>query len=152
MKRTFKQFLESQPEKFEPKDDWLSLDSIKQIWADVNTKIFGNLNEPEFTLEADLDYLVPVENRPENAHIMGYCDNKGANGITLRFCERIKDVKELINVVVHEMVHQALAQRHGYDEMCDIDHGDQFMAFAKIVKRYHGVNLSQTLEYDNQSF
>jgi hypothetical protein len=144
--KSFKEFL-SERQSYK-----VNLHDIKAVWEDANSKIFGSLKAPEFTLEDDLDYLVPEKDRLPNAHILGYTDQKGSDGIILRFCKRINHQRELIEVVVHEMVHQDLARRHGYAEMCEIGHGSDFMAYAKIVKKYHNIILSQTLGDDNAHF
>jgi hypothetical protein len=48
---------------------------------------------------------------------------------------------ELIQVLAHEMVHQALAEKHGYVGMLKIGHGAEFMSYADDIKKYRGIKL-----------
>lgn len=140
MKKTFKQFL--------TENYTFTIFDIEKVWEDINAKLFDDkLKRPKFRLEDDLNYLVPEEHRPENAYILGYCDQDN-NKTILRFCTRIDDPEELIAVIAHEMVHQSLAEKHGYEKMVDIDHGPDFMAYAPLLKNYHNIVLSKTLGFD----
>jgi hypothetical protein len=147
MKKSFKQFLS------EKSTTEFSIHDIEQVWEDINTKIFdGNLKRPKFRLEDDLNYLVPKEFHPgPDAHILGFC-NQVNDKIVLQFSKEIynaaKPMREMIEVVAHEMVHQDLAQIHGYKEMCEIDHGPEFMAYAPRIKNYYNIILSKTLGFD----
>lgn len=152
MKRTFKQFLESQADKQDVRDDWLSLEAIEQIWDDANDKVFGgqlDKSKTKFTLEDDLNYLArrhgpDAMEEAKNGVMLGYCDKVGSY-ITIRISKKIKDVKELLEVVVHEMVHQAEAQRTNYLKMLEDPHGEDFLAWADAVGSYHGLNLRQII-------
>ena len=142
MKRTFKQFLESNQ-----RDDWLSLETIEQIWDDANAKVFdGQLekSKTKFTLEEDLDYInkrFPANEEARNGHIVAYCDKEGSKHI-LRFCRPMfRDARDLMEVVVHEMVHQAESERIGYLQMCRDPHGEDFFAWAPQVRTYHNMVL-----------
>lgn len=141
--KSFKQFLEDKPH--EAKDDWLTLESIEQIWKDANHKVFEDqLSKPKFTLEEDLNYLnkrFPHNEEARSGNIVAYCDKEGSKYI-LRFCRPMfRDARDLMEVVVHEMVHQAEAERTSYLKMCDDPHGDGFFAWAPIVHTYHNMTL-----------
>jgi len=142
--KTFKQFLAERQSNYT-----VRLDDIKAVWQDINTKLFEDeLNTPKFTLEDDLNYLAPEEKRPsEHAYILGYTDHD-SSGVVLRFCKRIENPREMIEVVAHEMVHQALAERYGYDEMLRVGHGPRFMRYGVLLKKYHNIVLSRTLGDD----
>lgn len=147
MKRTFKHFLESQPPKGEQKNDWLSLDTIEQIWNDANGKVFdGQLEKSntKFSLEDDLNYLnkrFPNNEEMRDGNIVAYCDKEGSKYI-LRFCRPLfRDARDLMEVVVHEMVHQAEAERTTYLQMCREPHGEDFFAWAPQVHTYHNMVL-----------
>lgn len=145
MKRTFKQFLESQVI-----DDWLSLETIEKIWHDANEKVFdGQLTKPKFSLEDDLNYLArrygpEAQEEAKHGVMLGYCDKEGSR-IILRFSKKIKDVKELLEVVVHEMVHQAEAERTTWLKMLKDPHGDDFLAWEERISKYHNLSLRQII-------
>ena len=147
MKKSFKEFHESKVV-----DDWLSLETIEKIWEDANDKVFGGqLSKPKFTLEDDLNYLTKrFKNTGEeiNGSILGYCDKEGSK-IILRFSKKIHTVRELLETVVHEMVHQAEAERTTYLKMHADPHGDDFFAWAPQVKNYHGVDLRTIIHTDD---
>lgn len=141
MKKSFKQFHES---KHEVIDNWLSLESIEKIWEDANDKVFGGqLTKPKFSLEDDLNYLTrrfKTDGEEVDGHILGYCDRVGSR-ILLQFSKKIKDPEQLVETVVHEMVHQAEAERTSYLKMLADPHGDDFFAWEDACKKYHNVNL-----------
>ena len=39
------------------------------------------------------------------------------------------------------MVHQHMAQIHGYRAMCDMGHGTAFMEYRERIRRYKGLDL-----------
>jgi hypothetical protein len=144
MKRSFKQFLENQAI-----DDWLSLETIEKIWDDANEKIFnGQLTKPKFTLEDDLNYITKrykTDGEAVDGNILGFCDRVGSR-IVLQFSKKIANARELLETVVHEMVHQAEAERTTYLKMHADPHGDDFFAWADQVKTYHGLNLRTIIQ------
>ena len=143
MKRSFKQFLESQPI-----DNWLSLETIEKIWEDANEKIFGgHLTKPKFSLEDDLNYITKrykTDGEEKDGHILGFCDRVGSR-IVLQFSKKIANARELLETVVHEMVHQAEAERTTYLKMHADPHGDDFFAWADAVHAYHHLDLRQII-------
>jgi hypothetical protein len=123
---------------------------IKNTWTDINNKIFGLLKEPKITIEDDLTYIDPYldeKYRDRQCTILA-CTDKDINGnIVLRFSKKIETARMMIETVIHEMVHQDLARRFGYNTMCNIGHDSEFMAYAKLVNKYHNIELSEVLEY-----
>lgn len=132
------------------RDDWLSLDTIKQIWNDANEKVFdGQLDMPKLSLEDDLNYLAKrygpdAMEEAKNGDMLGYCDKEGSK-IILRFSKKIKNARELLEVVVHEMVHQAEAMRLTWLKMLRDPHGEEFLAWEDRVKKYHNLSLRQII-------
>jgi hypothetical protein len=138
--KSFKEFLHEQNN-----DKWLNVETIKEIWEDANDKVFqGQLDKPKFTLEDDLNYInkrYPHNEEARNGDIVAFCDKEGSKFI-LRFCKSvIKNPRDLMEVVVHEMVHQAEAERTTYLKMCEDPHGDNFFAWADAVATYHNMVL-----------
>jgi hypothetical protein len=131
-------------------DDWLSLDTIKKIWHDANDKVFDDeLTMPKLTLEDDLNYLArrfgpDAQEESKHGDMLGYCDKEGSR-IILRFSKKIRNVNELLETVVHEMVHQAEAERIGWLKMLRDPHGEEFLAWEDRVKKYHNVSLRQII-------
>lgn len=138
--KSFKEFLKEQSI-----DNWLSLETIEQIWEDANDKVFqGQLDKPKFTLEDDLNYLFrryPDNEEARKGTIVAFCDKEGSK-IILRFCGKaIRNARDLMEIVVHEMVHQAEAERTTYLKMHADPHGEDFFAWAGAVSTYHGMKL-----------
>lgn len=132
------------------RDDWLSIDTIKQIWNDANEKVFDSqLDMPKISLEDDLNYLAKrygpdAMEEAKNGDMLGYCDKEGSK-IILRFSKKIKNARELLEVVVHEMVHQAEAMRLTWLKMLRDPHGEEFLAWEDRVKKYHNLSLRQII-------
>ena len=145
MKLTFKTYLESQAI-----DDWLSIDSIEKIWHDANGKIFDSeLKLPKFSLEDDLNYLAKrfgpdAHEESKHGDMLGYCDREGSR-IILRFSKKIRTARELLEVVVHEMVHQAEAERTTWLKMLKDPHGEEFLSWEEKVSKYHNLSLRQII-------
>ena len=150
MKRTFKQFLENQePEKHEARPDWLSKENIEHIWDEANEQVFGgqlNKSWTKISIEDDLEYLnrrFPHNEEKRDGKLVAYCDKEGSKYI-LRFCgPMLRDARDMMEVTVHEMVHQAEAERIGYLNMCKDPHGPGFFAWADSVHTYHNIVLKE---------
>lgn len=141
-----------------------SITSIMVIWQEANKIIFSNsLQQPKFSLEQSLKkYHKFFIDAKEGGEMLAFCDwsdkiydqrtNENAPiedfNPVLRFSKSIKDRNLLEQVVVHEMVHQKIAQDKGYRAMCDIGHGPIFMSYANDVKKYKNIALTDTLGND----
>lgn len=151
MKKSFKQFHESNHEVI---DNWLTIESIQKIWEDANNKVFGGqLTKPKFSLEDDLNYLskrYKTDGEETNGYILGYCDKEGSN-IILRFSRHISTIRELLEVVVHEMVHQAEAQSSTWLKMLKDPHGEKFLSWEGEVSKYHNLSLRQIIGMSNEN-
>jgi hypothetical protein len=123
----------------------VTLSKVKHLWHDINNVCFeGKLKEPRILLEPDLSHLISPEYRERmgEGEAMGYCDRDPESGeIVLLFSNKITDPRELMQVVAHEMVHQDLAEEHGYDEMLRIGHSTGFTRYTSIIKRYYNTVL-----------
>lgn len=135
--------------------------SIMIIWKNANDIVFNNkLNEPKFSLEQNLqkytNFFIPDG---IGGTLLGFCDwsdliwdqrkepyDFDTFHPVLRFAKSIKDRKELEEIVVHEMVHQMIAQQHGYRYMCEVNHGPEFMAYAPSVAKYKNIKLFADIE------
>lgn len=126
-----------------------SLNDVKQLWREINHVCFeGDLHEPLILIEEDLAHLLTPEqqrimaDRFGTGQILGYCDEDPETGeVVLLFCSDMDDARELVAVVAHEMVHQALAEKHGYRGMLKVGHGPEFMGYAADIKKYHNTKL-----------
>lgn len=126
-----------------------SVADVKRLWNEINNISFdGTLNVPKIFLESNFDHLVPAEylafvrKTNPNAEIMGFCDEDPEDHDTvLLIANHITDPVELIQVVAHEMVHQAIAEEKGYSQMEKIGHNAEFMAYAEKIKKYHHTSL-----------
>ena len=126
-----------------------TLADVKRLWTEINQVCFdGELTEPKIFIEPDLSHLVDeetmkrIQQKHGNADIMGFCDeDPESHDIVLLFLDDMADGQELMQVVAHEMVHQALAEKHGYEQMKRLGHGPEFMAYAEQIKKYHNANL-----------
>ena len=122
---------------------------VERLWKEINDVCFdGELHKPMILIEEDLNHLVPSswKDTDKDGQCLGYCDldpdpEDNPHDIVLLFSHKIDNAKELVEVVAHEMVHQALAEKHGYRGMLKIGHGSEFMAYKDAVKKYHNTTL-----------
>jgi hypothetical protein len=141
---SFKRFLQEQTA-YTP-----SIDDIKAIWHRINNGVYDDeLEEPKFTLEDSLNHLAhPNDEMAKNpdAQILGYCDQVDGK-IVLRFSKHINSKFELWQTVGHEMVHQAIAQRSGYDAMLKVGHGPKFKSYQHAYDGFEPkITISKTLD------
>jgi hypothetical protein len=140
----FKQFLEESNQRF----DFTQTD-VRRLWRDINAVCFnGDLYEPPIYVESNLNHLMSREvaqkiaDRFGKVDILGYCDeDPETQEIVLLFNSNMRTARELMAVVAHEMVHQALAEKHGYATMVKMGHGPEFRAYAPAIKKYHNLDL-----------
>jgi hypothetical protein len=122
-----------------------TIQQTKQLWRELNKVAFdGELKEPPIYLESDLNHLVPPDygDKFGSGDCLGYCDeDPETKEIVLLISTKIESARELMMVLAHEMVHQALAEKHSYYEMLKIGHGEEFMSYAPKIKRYHDLKL-----------
>ncbi len=126
-----------------------TVDDVRRLWVEINQVCFdGELTEPKIFIESDLAHLIdePTREKIRKQHgdvdIMGYCDqDPETHDIVLLFLDDMADGRELLQIVAHEMVHQALAEKHGYDQMRRFGHGPEFKAYAPLIKKYHNAKL-----------
>jgi hypothetical protein len=141
----FKQFMEDAQQR--PFD--FNVNDVKQLWREINRVSFGGkLHEPPIYVEPTLNHLLNPAQAQQMAdefgsgEILGYCDEDPETGeVVLLFNADMRTASELMDVVAHEMVHQALAQEYGYVGMLKAGHGPKFMAYAPAIAKYHGVKL-----------
>ena len=117
-----------------------------RVWKEINQVCFdGELSEPKIFLDNDLSHLVDDPkyfDRFENGQIIGYCDeDPDDHEIVLLFWNGLSDPREMIQVVAHEMVHQALAEKYSYEKMLKLGHGPEFMSYSNTIKAYHNIEL-----------
>jgi len=129
-----------------------SVHDIEAIWHAINKGVYdGELEEPTFVIEdslnhkafpSDTEYL---EKNPA-AQILGFCDYEGGK-IVLRFSKHINSKFDLWQTVGHEMVHEAIAERSGYEEMLKVGHGPKFKSYQNAYKDFEPkITLSKTLD------
>ena len=127
-----------------------TLSQLHRLWGEINEACFdGELTKPRLLIEDNLDHMVPADylaqarKEDPDAEIMGFVDEDihGDNGLVVLIADIMSGPKELVEVVAHEMVHQALAEKHGYKKMCQIGHGHEFMEYAEAIKKYHNTTL-----------
>lgn len=126
-----------------------TLPDVKRLWTEINQVCFdGELTEPKIFIEPDLSHLIDeatmerIREKHGNADIMGYCDeDPDTHEVVLLFLDDMADGHELMQVVAHEMVHQALAEKYDYDQMRRIGHGPEFMSYAEKIRKYHNAKL-----------
>ena len=131
------------------------LNQVGQLWADINKVCFNNkLNKPPIYIEPDLNHLVPPEYADKfgSGDVLGYCDeDPETKEIVLLVAAKMHTAIELMQVVAHEMVHQALAEKYGYQKMLQIGHGQEFIEYANSVKKYHNTVLHGASYPEQQS-
>ena len=128
--------------------------AVSELWAMLNTTCFdGLLKKPFIVLQDDEEMQVRVEDFMEDYSI-AHVDQKdrsimglvlwdyGKSRAAILINKAITNPRMLMLVLVHEMVHQALAEKHGYVQMCKIAHGPQFKAYKEQVERYKGLYLT----------
>ena len=118
-----------------------------QLWHLLNDTCFdGELEKPLYILqEPDLSHMIdrphPIKREGEDGEIAGYCDqDPTTKRIVLLFLNNLSE-REMLRVMAHEMVHQHMAQIHGYRAMCDMGHGTAFMEYRERIRRYKGLDL-----------
>ena len=118
---------------------------VKRLWREINHTCFnGDLTEPPIYLEQDLNHLVPkaYADKFGGGDALGYCDeDPESKEIVLLISTKVESPRELMEVVGHEMVHQALAEKHGYVGMLKVGHGAEFMSYAPAIKKYYNMTL-----------
>ena len=116
-----------------------TLAQVRQLWRELNATSFnGDLTEPLILIEQDLDHMVPpgYADKFGGGDVLGFCDeDPESKELVLLLSMKINDAVELMEVVAHEMVHQALAEEHGYQQMLRIGHGTAFMSYALAIKK-----------------
>lgn len=137
--------------------------SVAIIWQEANRVCFnGELNSAEFSVEQNLSkYLQFFTAEDGGGEMLAFCDWSNVTFDSrqkpydmhkftpvLRFVKHIKDRQTLEQIVVHEMVHQRIAQDVGYAEMCNIGHGPGFMKYSAAVRKFKNVELSETVGND----
>lgn len=128
--------------------------AIAKLWDMLNTVCFdGLLKKPIIVLQDEDDMQVRVEDFMHD-HGIAHVDQKDRSTMGLVLWDygkaraiilinkAIVNPRELMLVLVHEMVHQALAESEGYIAMCKIGHGTKFKAFKEQVARYKGLYLT----------
>jgi hypothetical protein len=122
-----------------------TMSMVKQLWQELNKACFeSKLHEPPIYLESSLNHLVSGQylDKHENGDVLGFCDeDPETHELVLLLSTKIESPHELMQVLAHEMVHQALAEKLGYVQMLKVGHGPAFMAYAPAIKRYHNLVL-----------
>lgn len=132
-----------------------SVNEIKQLWVLLNERCFdGRLREPIFSLEYDLmerandfasdNHITPIDADGDSGkHLLGLCLWQfSRNRAVILLDKSITDPRTLVKVMAHEMVHQDLAEQHGFGEMCRMGHGPAFKAYKQLIERYPGLRLT----------
>ena len=118
---------------------------VKRLWREINHTCFdGELTEPPIYIEQDLNHLVPKQYTDKfgGGDALGYCDeDPETKEIVLLISTKVESARELMEVLAHEMVHQALAEKHGYIGMLKVGHGAEFMSYAPAIKKYYNMKL-----------
>ena len=118
---------------------------VKRLWREINHTCFdGELTEPPIYIEQDLNHLVPKQYADKfgEGDALGYCDeDPETKEIVLLISTKVESARELMEVLAHEMVHQALAEKHGYIGMLKVGHGAEFMSYAPAIKKYYNMKL-----------
>lgn len=115
-----------------------SMDDCWQVWETLNQVCFDSeLKRPDaILLVSDLSHLkseVPGETT------MG-CVTPTLNNCVIHLRSDLSE-QELYHVLGHEMIHQAILQKHGYEEMVNIAHGPKFTIYRNALKKFHGLTL-----------
>ncbi len=131
-----------------------SIREVSELWDMLNVQCFDGLLKKPILVMQDEDIM---QERVEDFmydHGIVHVDQKGKSTLGLVLWDygksraailinkSITSGKELMLVLVHEMVHQALAESEGYIAMCKIGHGPKFRAYKERVERYKGLYLT----------
>lgn len=124
------------------------------LWQDFNATCFdGNLRAPLILLESGRKLSERIEDFIAD-HSLSHVDKTDDNepgGLVLWSASTQRaviiinsgmDLAETKIVLAHEMVHQALAEEHGYIPMCRLGHGPSFLAYKRNIERYPGLYLT----------
>lgn len=127
---------------------------VIQLWSLLNDRCFDSkLKKPIIVLDDQQGIEARVEDFIEDWGLANAEDRKGGStlGLVLWDFKRslavivlsksLTSAHDLMHVLAHEMVHQALAEKHGYQTMCRIGHGPQFSAYQMNIERYPGLTL-----------
>lgn len=127
---------------------------VAKLWELLNATCFSNaLSKPSFVIQRNLkkrvsDFIADY-NLPAHADTTKQGDTLGLvlwdfkrNQATIVIDTSVDNPKDLMMVLAHEMVHQALAEKHGYQKMCVIAHGPEFKAYKANIERYKGLKLT----------
>jgi hypothetical protein len=118
---------------------------VRRLWCEINYTCFnGELTEPPIYIEQDLNHLVQKQYTDKfgGGDALGYCDeDPETKEIVLLLGTKIESARELMEVLAYEMVHQALAEKHGYIGMLKVGHDAEFMSYAQAIKKYYNLKL-----------
>lgn len=129
---------------------------VLALWHHLNEVCFdSSLKQPLIAVEDNESLLVRYDDFVEDykvAHADVKPDGAFVEGMVLWDSIRkraviilnkgITTAKDLMLILAHEMVHQALAEKYGYNQMCRIGHGPRFKAYASKVARYPKLYLT----------
>ena len=127
---------------------------LRNTWKHLNQVCFdGSLTVPFLAMESSDTLLSRVDDFVEDYNIDPKLDVRSGypaglclwdfprDRATILVSKDIKTANEFIEVVAHEMVHQAIAQQLGFKEMCVIGHGPVFMSYRSRLARHPGLKL-----------
>lgn len=117
-----------------------------RLWNEINDTCFdGELRPPlKIIVESDLSHLLEGRHELDEGQgggVAGYCDIDPDTQQEVILLIDDMDARELMEVMAHEMVHQHLAQTHGYTNMCRLGHAAAFEEYAPRIARYYGIKL-----------
>lgn len=117
-----------------------------RLWNEINDTCFdGELRPPlRIVIESDLQHLLDRKHELDEGQgggVAGYCDIDPDTEQEVILLVDDMDARELMEVMAHEMVHQHLAQTHGYLNMCRLGHAAVFESYAPRIARYYGIKL-----------
>lgn len=127
---------------------------LKNTWNHLNQVCFdGILKVPFLAMESPDTLLSRVDDFVADYNIDPKLDVRSGypaglclwdfprDRATILISRDIKTANEFLEVVAHEMVHQAIAQQLGFKEMCVIGHGPVFLSYRSRLARHPGLKL-----------